>query len=66
MTEISTNEVNAIINKICLTEDMENDNDLDPKDHRFYKAISSNLNLIHILPKEETILKIITYSRNAK
>ena len=66
MTEISTNEVNAISNKKSLTESMESTDDLDAKDYRFYTAISSHLNLIQILPKEETVLKIITYSRSVK
>lgn len=67
MTEISTNEVtHAGINKPLSKDQINSTDDLNPHEQQFYKAISSYLNRIQFLPKTETVLKIITYSRLKK
>ena len=68
MTKTSTNDLNHDTNTVSLIieEDIESPDDLDAKDKLFYIAIASNLSLIQLSPKEETILKIITYSRTQK
>jgi len=64
MTKTSTNKANPGCNDESLTEDLDYAGELDTKDQRFYTVISSHLNLIQLHPKEETVLKIITYSKN--
>lgn len=66
MTEISTNEVKPFTNNLSSTEDIDCSDDLDPKDQRFYLAIVSHLSSMQVLPKEETVLKIINYSKTFK
>ena len=66
MTEISTNNFNAVKQTENSSKDVDFPEDLDDRDQRFYKAISSNLTLIQLAPKEETVVKIIHYSRNYK
>ncbi len=67
MTEISTNEVLRVgINKPFSEDQISPTDDLDPHEQQFYKAISAHLNQIQFLPKTETVLKIITYSRLKK
>lgn len=64
MTETSTKNVNSVINKACSTEDVVCfSDDLDANDRQFYLEIFSNLSSIQLLPKQETVLKIINYSR---
>lgn len=65
MTEIFTNDVNRVDNTM-LTENNDVPDDLDASEQRFYKAISNHLSLIQIHPKQETVFKIITYSRTKK
>jgi hypothetical protein len=60
MTETSTNDVIPVA-----TEDLDPE-ELDAIDEQFYAVISSHLSLIQIHPREETVRKIITYSRNQK
>jgi len=63
MTEISTNNLNPVDKKESSMEDLDYPDDLDANDQRFYKAIASKLTLMQISPKEETVIKIIRYSR---
>jgi hypothetical protein len=64
MKKTSTNNENANCSNESLTEDLDCRDDLDARYHRFYSVISSHLNLIQIHPKEETVLRIMTYSKN--
>lgn len=66
MTKISTNDLDTVDISNLMIDDRVNPSELDAKDQRFYKAISPNLNLIQTLPKQETVFKIITYSRTKK
>lgn len=63
MTEISTNEVNSVSNSDLKTAEADNSDDLGDKHQQLYNFISSHLSLIQIHPKEETVLKIINYSK---
>ncbi|MVN22591.1 hypothetical protein [Mucilaginibacter arboris] len=68
MTETSTkNNVNPVSNNGCVTEDMDDfPDELDAKHQQLYLTIATHLSLIQIHPKEETVLKIISYSRAKK
>ncbi len=66
MTEISTNNLNPVDKKESSMEDLDYPDDLDANDQRFYKAIASKLTLMQTSPKEETVIKIIRYSRLQK
>jgi hypothetical protein len=66
MTETSTNDVTpAAIDDNSATEDLDPE-ELDALDKQFYTILCSHLSSIEIHPKEETVLKIITYSRTQK
>ncbi|WP_299289255.1 hypothetical protein [uncultured Mucilaginibacter sp.] len=66
MTEISTNNLNTVKQDENPSKDVDFPEDLDDSEQRFYKAISPNLTLLQLAPKEETVVKIIHYSRNYK
>lgn len=66
MNEISTNNLNSVKQTETTSKDVDFAEDLDAPEQRFYKAISSNLTLIQLAPKEETVVKIVRYSRNYK
>jgi hypothetical protein len=66
MTEISTNKLNPVNQNDTASESVDYPDELNSPDQRFYQAIASNLNLIQLAPKEETVVKIIHYSRNYK
>lgn len=60
MTETFTNPVISTVKKELLIEDAD---DLADKEKRIYTLIAAKLNLIQLSPREETIQKILTYSR---
>jgi len=62
MNKTSTNDATDQCSNESVTEDLECSDDLDDRYQRFYTLISTHLNSIQIHPKEETVLKIITYS----
>lgn len=66
MTEISTNNFNAVKQTETTSQDVDFAEDLDVREQQFYKVIASNLTLLQLAPKEETVVKIINYSRNYK
>lgn len=67
MTETSTNQLNICKNSLGeITENADCKDELDATHEQIYISLSSHLNLIQILPKHETVLKIITYSKAQK
>ena len=64
MTEISTNEPEIV--KSLANDQQSTEDDLEPHEKHFYKSLSLKLNLIQLHPKQETVLKIITYSKSKK
>lgn len=66
MTEISTNNLNCFKQTKITSKDVDFAEDLDAPEQRFYQAIASRLTMIQLVPKEETVVKIIHYSRNYK
>ena len=66
MTEISTNEVNSVSINDLKTAETDCPDDLDEQDQQFYELVSSRLKRIQISPKQETVLKIINYSKQYK
>ncbi len=43
-----------------------NEDDLEPHEKHFYKSLSPHLNNIRFYPKNETLLKILTYSKSKR
>ncbi len=64
MTETCTNKVN-LAGKSRI-EDSDYYNELNYYEKQFYNEIASELNRLQLFPKEETIQKIIAYSRSKK
>ncbi|MGI4021932.1 MAG: hypothetical protein ACRYFA_10535 [Janthinobacterium lividum] len=63
MTETFTNSVTSAVKKEVLTEDAD---DLADQEKRIYTLIAAKLNLLQLSPKEETVQKILAYSRTKK
>lgn len=64
MTEISTNEPDVV--KSLANDQQSPEDDLEPHEKHFYKSLLLQLNRLQLQPKQETVLKIITYSRSKK
>lgn len=60
MTETFTNLVPSAVKKEVLIEDA---NDLDDNEKCMYSLIAAKLNLMQLSPREETIQKVLAYSR---
>ncbi len=64
MTEISTNEVNPVES---MTDDHNGSSeDLEPHEKHFFRSLSLRLNQLQLNPKQETVLKIINYSKSKR
>ncbi|RYY07680.1 MAG: hypothetical protein EOP43_02535 [Sphingobacteriaceae bacterium] len=61
MTETFTNLFSSAVQKETLIEDAD---DLDDKQKRIYTLIAAKLNLMQLSPREETIQKILSYSKS--
>lgn len=66
MTEISTTKTISADRSETTSEDVDFPEDLDSNDESFYKTIVPKLSLLQLAPKEETVVRIIHYSRNYK
>jgi hypothetical protein len=64
MNKTSTNNENNQCSDESLIEAVECVEDLDGNCLKFYTLISTHLNSIQIHPKDDIVLKIITYSKN--
>lgn len=62
MIEISTNETTSI--ESLILEQLNAEDDLEPHEKRFYKLLSLQLDNFQHYPKQETILKIMAYSKS--
>lgn len=61
MTETFTNPVFSAIKKETLIDDAD---DLPDQEKRTYKLIAAKLDLLQLLPKEQTIQSILNYSKS--
>ena len=68
MTETSTKTSNPLTDlaEQSADEAASESDELDKSSQLFYYAISPGLNRIKLMPKPETVLKIVTYSKNLK